>query len=322
MTLIFAGYCYERELTFGFGTTSVEGTDPPAKRKLEPGSDLYFACDTGISEASGRPILNSFLKVKTLPLKIWRPNFIDVYFDDYVQIFLESTVTIAFAGSTLFADLAFGFIQEHLGKLRVSYTKNDDPDSANTYKFIIRKHCDQENPFYRPGVTTYDLDFFTSYRAEGLYTPGEIAEFINHCMNGAIKQATKNHPDLSLFHARMQAEFAVGIYCPKSRKNLLYYYAMDFIENDGIINEVKMRYRLINPDELVVMGVRQYETQAKQVMLDAINNGEKVELKMFDFLNDCITQRNSEGKHDISRPSYLYIFESSRTHLERIRQQR
>ena len=120
----------------------------------------------------------------------------------------------------------------------------------------------------------------------------------------------------------MRAEFAVGIYCPEAQKNLLYYYGMDFIENDGVINEVKMRYRLINPDELVVMGVRQYETQAKQVMLDAINNGEKVELKMFEFLNDCITHRNSEGKQDISRSSYLYTFQSWGQRLEKVHQKR
>ena len=95
MTLVIAGYDYEKSLQYAWGDGSASAQDEP---KMEL-CGLFIVADSAItSHEGGRTLLNGFKKVYCIKANLWKPYFMPYgSFKDYLEIHEQREVFVAFA---------------------------------------------------------------------------------------------------------------------------------------------------------------------------------------------------------------------------------
>ena len=169
MTLVIAGF---EKVKDGWG--KVWGKHDPGTMSLRT-EGLFVVADsviTATGSAGQRPILSGLRKAHFIPIKLWKPYFVDRYFRNYSEVFMESGCFVAFSGSTLTATHALNGIVEHLGKLQISYVRSK---VGGPGKYIVQRSCEFNLLRDEPGTTLWNEDMFLPNDFFGLLTSEYIA---------------------------------------------------------------------------------------------------------------------------------------------------
>lgn len=305
MTLIIAGHNLEKSWDVWYQEDDSKATSKiPAKMEA---NGLFIASDSVItnSGSSGSiPILGGFRKVYPIQIKVWKPYFIEEYFNGYKSVHYESECFVAFAGSTLTAQHVLNSISTHLRNIRISIEKN--VSSATPWKYKIIRHC-QKNILEDKQHAAWDEDMFTPNDYFDIVTGEGISDIIEYSINDALSSARKYKLDEAAFNS-MYTEFAVGIYCPTTRSHKLYTFRFSYKINDGILNVYAKKYE-VPESEIAVLGMRkEFEVRANKIFKDSIASATPPAKELFTFLNDAINEIHEKGSYEIDRPSVLRTF--------------
>ena len=301
MTLIIAGHKLEKGFTWG-------GVDS----ELEE-SGLFIASDSAITDSNNKTLLGGFKKVYSVPVRVWKPYFIENTFHSYQSIFYQSECFIAIAGSTLTAQHVVNLISEHLANLQITYFP---PSAENKQAYRVVRHC-SENPLkIHPGIDSWSENMFTDNDYYGIVTGEVFDEVIEHSINTALLSARKYKLDEDSLR-QMYTEFAAGIYCPNLRKHRLFTYRTKHEKNQEGVYEVFAEKEEVLPNEVAVLGMaKRFKDGAQRKFEEAISSRTPPASVMFDYLNSAIDEVCKEGGAEIDRPSVLRYFEEGK--IERV----
>ncbi|MCO8100976.1 hypothetical protein [Acinetobacter indicus] len=270
----------------------------------------FYLCDSGISVGDNLAYIDNYLKVDTIDLKIYEPSFQGYYFHSYQSIKFERKVAIAFAGNVNLAKLCISYIKDHLEKLRISRS------DARPIEYIVRKHCDKDNPLYNnPESTMWDKDLFVDYNERNLYTANQISEFVEHSINAGYERIRKNLSNLKANTAIREkdiiAEFAVTIYCPSKNKNEIYVYRPKFIENEfGVPNgKLIAEKHLLPEDQIAILGTKAITQDLEQQYSNLLTDIKNPQEELFKSVNQYIKNQISECIFNVNLPSYYFQFD-------------
>lgn len=355
MTIIVCGYTHkvEQKIDFDFAKTvdeikneiwefkdgkiidangNILETIPPRKKYERPElnhqnyklvldnfyKSTFYLCDSGISVGDNLAYIDNYLKVDTIDLKIYEPSFQGYYFHSYQSVKFERKVAIAFAGNVNLAKLCISYIKDHLTKLRISRS------DARPIEYIVRKHCDKNNPLYNnPETTMWDEDLFVDYDESKLYTANQISEFVEHSINAGYERIRKNLSALkrntNLKEKDIMAEFAVTIFCPYTDKNELYIYRPKFIENEyGVPNgKLIAEKTLLLENQIAVLGTQEITRMLDRQYLALLLDIKDPQKELFDSVNQYIENQIDKCIFNVNLPSYYFEF-SQRKDLETI----
>ncbi len=307
MTLIIAGHNLEKSISYG-STWCAQNSDTEDLPSMRC-KGLYVAADSSITTPGTngtRPILGEFRKIYAVPIKVWKPSFIELYFHSYQEVFLESECFVAIAGSTLTAQHVLNLISEHLGKIRISYERDESYGAPG--KYILIRHCQKNILNEGQGIDTWDEDMFTPHDYAGIVTADVIAEIIEYSINEALSSARKYKLDHEALKG-MYTEFAAGIHCPKTGAHKLFTFRMRDRLNAEDIIEVYAERQEIHEGEVAVLGMRnEFEARAQTLLVDSIRAGTPPANEIFNFLNQAIDEVRQAGNSVIDRPSVLRKF--------------
>lgn len=276
---------------------------------------LLVATDTAITTPdTGTTLLSGFRKSYEIPIKVWKPYFLDAYFHSYQTVYRETSCFVAFAGSTLTAQHVLNSITEHLGKLRISYARGG---AGSPGKYCVIRHCQRNDLEQGQGVDQWANDMFLPKDLEAVVTTEVIADNIRYSINESLRSARKyklDGPSLK----QMQTDFAVGVCCPVSKEHKLYTFRMNKTLNDDGVYEVFAEQEEIPWNKVAVLGMRiEYEARAQAVLDHCIRANQPPSDALYDFLNNAIDEVQKSGSTAIDKPSVLKRFKDGR--LEKIR---
>lgn len=305
MTLIIAGHNLDRSWNVWCQEEDPKATSKiPAKMEA---NGLFIASDSVITNygSSGLvPILGGFRKVYPIQIKVWKPDFIEEYFNGYKSVHYESECFVAFAGSTLTAQHVLNSISTHLSNIRISIEKN--VSSATLWKYKIIRHC-QKNILEEKLHSTWDEDMFTPNDYINIVSADGISDIIEYSINEALSSAREYKIDEAAFKS-MYTEFAVGIYCPTTRSHKLYTFRFNYKINNDRLNVYADKYE-VPESEIAVLGMRkEFETRAEKIFNGSIASATPPAKELFTFLNDAINEIHEKGSYEIDRPSVLRTF--------------
>lgn len=270
----------------------------------------FYLCDSGISVGSNLAYIDNYIKVDTIDLKIYEPSFQGYYFHSYQSLKFERKIAIAFAGNVNLAKLCISYIKDHLEKLRISRS------DARPIEYIVRKHCDKDNPLYNnPESTMWDEDLFVDYDESNLYTAAQISEFVEHSINAGYERIRKNLGELkrntTLKEKDIIAEFAVTIYCPAKQKNEIYIYRPKFIENEfGVPNgKLIAEKHLLPEDQIAVLGTQAIYQDLEHQYSSLLTDLKDPQEELFKSVNQYIKKQISECIFNVNLPSYYFQFD-------------
>lgn len=270
----------------------------------------FYLCDSGISVGNNLAYIDNYLKVDTIDLKIYEPSFQGYYFHSYQSIKFERKIAIAFAGNVNLAKLCISYIKDHIEKLRISLS------DARPIEYIVRKHCDKDNPLYNnPDSTMWDEDLFVNYDERNLYTANQISEFVEHSINAGYERIRKNLSELkrntNLKEKDIIAEFAVTIFCPHKDKNEIYIYRPKFIKNEyGVPNAKLIADKTLLPEnEIAVLGTQDITQDLEQQYSTLLSDLRNPQEELFKSVNQYIKKQISECVFNVNLPSYYFQFD-------------
>ncbi|WP_000152706.1 hypothetical protein [Acinetobacter baumannii] len=269
----------------------------------------FYLCDSGISVGDNLAYIDNYLKVDTIDLKIYEPSFQGYYFHGYHSVKFESKVAIAFAGNVNLAKLCISYIKDHLTKLRISRS------DARPIEYIVRKHCDKDNPLYNnPETTMWDEDLFVDYDESKLYTANQISEFVEHSINAGYERIRKNLSELkrntNIKEKDIIAEFAVTIFCPHKNRNEMYIYRPKFIENDyGVPNgKLIAEKTLLLENQIAVLGTQEITEMLDTQYLALLTDVKDPQEELFTIVNKYIQNQLDKCIFNVNLPSYYFEF--------------
>ena len=280
----------------------------------------FYLCDSGISVGDNLAYIDNYTKVDTIDLKIYEPNFNGYYFHSYQSIKFESKVAIAFAGNVNLAKLCISYIKDHLEKLRISRS------DARPIEYIVRKHCDKDNPlFNNPESTIWDENLFVDYDESKLYTAAQISDFIEHSINAAYERIRKNlnalKTNTNIKEKDIIAEFAVTIFCPNKNKNKneIYIYRPQFIENEYSVPNSKLiaEKTLLPENQIAILGTQKITQMLEKQYLTLLTELKNPQKELFNSVNQYIEEQIGQCIFNVNLPSYYFQF-SQRKGLETI----
>ncbi|RLL34863.1 hypothetical protein D9K80_10060 [Acinetobacter cumulans] len=273
----------------------------------------FYLCDSGISVGNNLAYIDNFFKVDVIDLKIYQPSFHGYYFQGYHSVQFSHKVAIGFAGNVNLAKLCISYIKEHLEQLRISRS------DARPIEYIVRKHCDNDNPLYNnPETTMWDEDLFVDYDESKLYTANQISDFIEHSINAGYERIRKNLSELkrntTIREKDIIAEFAVTIYCPFKQKNEIYIYRPRFIENEyGVPNGKLIAEKMLLPEnEIAILGTQAITSDLNQQYSSLLTNLKNPQKELFESVNQHIKNQISECIFNVNLPSYYFQFDQRR----------
>lgn len=295
MTLVFAGYNYSKSIEF----TCFSDDAPPYIPEMEI-CGLFMIADSAITASQGdRTLLGGFRKVYELEAKLWKPYFMsDGSFRNYLDVFESRKYIIGFAGSTLTAQHIINSITEHLGKLRISYSRKD---SFSPIKYEVIRHC-QRNPLTFSGASYWDDDTFLDNDFVGLLTGEVIADFVEYSINNALHSASSYKLSMREFQS-MHTDIVFGVWCPYKKRHELYLFRMLRKTDDNDIPLAYTKKELLKEDEVAVLGMRdRFESNANTRFRQALENFNPPAEIMYQFLGECIDEVQNNGSKEIDRP--------------------
>lgn len=270
----------------------------------------FYLCDSGISVGNNLAYIDNYFKVDTIDLKIYEPSFLEVYFNGYHSVRFNRKVAIGFAGNVNLAKLCISYMREHLEQLRISRS------NAQPIEYIVRKHCDKDNPlFNNPESTIWDENLFVDYKESKLYTAAQISDFIEHSINAGYERIRKNLGELkrntTIREKDIIAEFAVTIFCPSKNKNEIYVYRPKFIENEfGVPNGKLIADKtLLSENEIAVLGTQDITPDLEQQYSTLLFDLKNPQEELFESVNQYIKNQISECIFNVNLPSYYFQFD-------------
>lgn len=307
MTLVILGHDFKPD-PFGWPTD----TQSSKQTNLTPlvSNGIFAVADSSITAPGSDgevTILGGFKKIYSIPYKVWKPYFIEEQFHSYRTVLHESSCLVAIAGSTLTAQHVLNSITEHLEKVRISY--KHEVDSHYPRRPVLIRHCEIND--LESGM--WDEEMFYPEKYEGVVSADAIAKIVHYSINEALKTARKYKLDEKSLKA-MYTEFALGIYCPKTKSHKLYVYRMT---SQIVLNymEVFTNQEEITEGKIAVLGMKKrFETKAQSLLDNLLSSDQLVGEQFFQFLNSAIDSVRSEGNYSIDRPSYYQnLFEGKVT---------
>jgi hypothetical protein len=298
MTLIIAGHNLEKN---HFSSAWRKNNEVQLKQ-----SGLFVVADSAITKPLShgyKTLIGGFKKTYSIPIKVWKPYFLGEYFHSYMNIYYEGACFIAIAGSTLTAQHVMNSIAEHLGKLRVTYVR----DQFDAGKYTVVRHC-QNNPLEKnAGVDQWDENMFSPIDMDAAITSDVIIDNIEYSILESLTSAKHYKLDENDLNS-MYTEFAAGVYCPVARVHKLYTFRMTFALNSEGVYEIALEKEEIPWDRVAVLGMREsFEQRAQNIMNECISKNESPALPLFNFLNEAIDEVRSGGSGEIDRPSVLKV---------------
>jgi hypothetical protein len=311
MTLVIAGFD-KRVNPWG----SVWSKGNAAKEMENHG--LFAVADSLITTAGGhssQPLLSGLRKIHSVPVKLWKPYFVDTDFRDYLEVHYETECFIAFAGSTLTATHALDVIATHLSTLRISFdTKAARSASRQERKshYVVRRDCEYIEVRDSKEYVEWGLDMFLESDFQGILTADRLADDIKHSIDVALKSAKKYRLDQRAFEA-MRTDFAAGIQCPATGHSRVFVFRTEFHKNSEGVFEVFASRREVGQNEIVVLGMRkEFEERAQTAYDAALHSQVPTGAALFDFLNKAIDEVAVSGSVQIDRPSVHKRLEQGR----------
>jgi hypothetical protein len=295
MTLVIAGYEHEKSIDFSSFADDAKPYVP------EMNVDGIFAiADSAItSHQGGRTLLNGFRKVYEIEAKLWKPYFMpDGSFRDYLNIYESRDIFVGFAGSTLTAQHILNSITEHIGKLRISYAR-ENGDGPIRYKVI--RHC-AVNPLSTSEVSYWDDDTFTDRNFEGLLTGTVIADFVEYSINNALRSASSYKLSMEEFQA-MSTDLVCGTWCPYAKRHELYLFRMKSKRGEDGVLFAYTEKQLVKENEVAILGMNnRFGAMAQDKFNAALSAYISPANEMYKFLENCIDEVQDEGSKEIDRP--------------------
>ncbi len=271
----------------------------------------FYLCDSGISVGNNLAYIDNYFKVDTIDLKIYEPHFQGFYFHSYQSVRFERKIAIGFAGNVNLAKLCISYIKDHLEKLKISCTTDNDQ-----IEYVIRKHCDKHNPLeHNAHCTTWEKDLFVDYNEHLLYTANQISEFIEHSINAGYERIRKNLGELkrntTITEKDIIAEFAVTIYCPAKQKNEIYIYRPKFIENEyGVPNgRLIAEKELLDENQIAILGTKEIAINLHQSYKSLLTELKEPQQEIFQLVNEYIKNQINNCIFNVNLPSYYFQFD-------------
>jgi hypothetical protein len=272
---------------------------------MEPGG-LFIVADSAItSPSSGQTLLGGFQKVYPIPIKVWEPYFVGMYFHSYQTVWLESECFVAIAGSTLIAQHVLNAIEEHLGSLRITFAHKESLLAPGEYKVAMA--CEENELLRGAGIDQWDEEMFLRQHFEKLVTADVIARTVQHAIDAALLSAQKYKLDEKSLRD-MTTDFALGVTCPVSRAERLFTYRMKSEILEGRVR-VFAEMKETQHHEVAVLGMRRkFEARAQAAFDLALSEHKSPSKELFEFLNIAINEVGAAGSFEIDRPSFLKKF--------------
>ncbi len=296
MTLVIAGYDYEKSLQYTWGDASTSTQD---KTKMEI-CGLFVVADSAItSREGGRTLISGFKKVYCIKANLWKPYFMpDGSFKDYLEIHEQREVFVAFAGSTLTAQHIINSITAHLENLRISFGRHGD---GSIYYNVIR-HC-QKNPLITDEMSYWGDDAFISRDFEGLLTGEIISKTTEYSINEALLSAGRYKLSMTEFQA-MRTDLVLGVWCPYRKRYELHLYRMlQKPGSDGVLIAYT-EGKLLEPKEIAVLGMcNQFEVGAQAEYEESIRCNLSPSTALNQFLKESIDKVQESGSKEIDHPT-------------------
>lgn len=295
MTLVIAGYEHEKPIDFSGCSDEARPYAPEMNV-----NGIFAIADSAITSHQGsRTLLNGFRKVYEMEAKLWKPSFMpDGRFRDYSNTYEKRAFFVGFAGSTLTAQHILNSITEHLGKLRISYARED---SDGSIRYEVIRHC-QENPLASPVISYWDDDTFTNRDFNGLLTGTVIANFVEYAINNALRSASSYKLSIEDFQT-MRTDLICGTWCPYVKRHELYLFRMKSKPGEDGVLFAYTEKQLVKEKEVAVLGMSERFGALAQVRFNsAVSNFTSPANEMYKFLEECIDDIQNEGSKEIDRP--------------------
>ncbi len=254
--------------------------------------EIVFCSDsliTGKQDGVSIKLLNSFRKVKNIPVNILKPDIgLAGKITKYYEMPLEHCCMIGFAGSTLVSQHIINNIEGHLKQLRFTYKDEE-------YK--LEMICDDNKTVMD---TFWSDDMFNQSPEEILnhLTKEFQIGVIEHSIYKAIEDFIKDEDryDKEFF----DTQFIVGLSCNKSKSNHIYEIKMDFTENVP-----KLISKEILLGEIASIGITRYNIH----LLGMFNNkSNSIEETMLQSMCDFVDNNEEVDLREIGYPIVLKTF--------------
>ena len=261
---------------------------------------LFVVADSTITTGT-QTLLSGFKKIYNIPISVYKPSFVGVYFHDHRSVFRKTNCFIAFAGSTLTAQHVLNAIGNHLCELRIGHEF-----SNGGYQILMA--CQANSLTRRAGVDEWDEDMFRDSDMDDLLSGDVLCNVVLHSIRGALAGAKRHKVDAEGFKALL-TQYVLGAYCEVQKRHRLYTFTPMFTRDIlGVIDGIDVDVQEIEQGQLAVLGMTRFADTANQEYLRAFNAGEDVKNAIFKFLNKAIDQVKGNGDYEIDRPSLLRAF--------------
>lgn len=261
---------------------------------------LFVVADSTITTGT-QTLLSGFKKIYNIPLAIYKPSFVGVYFHNYRSVFHQTSCFIAFAGSTLTAQHVLNAIGNHLSDLRIGHEFDN-----GGYQILMA--CQSNSLTRRAGVDEWDEDMFLDSDMTDLLSGEVLCNIVLHSIRGALAGAKRHKVDGEGFKALL-TQYVLGTYCEVHKRHRLYTFTPTFTRDVlGVIEGIDVDVQEIEQGKLAVLGMTRFADAANREYLRAFNAGEDVKTAVFKSLNRAIDEVQANGDCEIDRPSLLRAF--------------
>lgn len=305
MTLLIAGYQFDKKNDYSSAWLD-EGDDRSGELEAEP-SSIFIVADSAITSGD-ETLLNGFRKIYSIPVRLWKPYFLDGCFHSYLNVTQEFDIAVGFAGNTLTAQHFLNGLTEHLSTLRISFKE----PRAGDLEMAVVMDC-QPNPLDRYPYSRLEDDFEPRHYSK-LLTAEKVAAVVLHSLRASMKSAKQYKLSQRAFNTLI-TPFVVGIQCPATSKYSIYVYRMESELVDGLM-QVRVDMTKLPHDEVAVLGMEvEFAAPAQKAYAAAITAKNSQHQAMFDFLCASIDTVVARGGKGIARPAFAKTLERHRLKL-------
>lgn len=253
---------------------------------------IYFASDSHITQ-NNSILVKGFKKVIEIPIRVKGLNFCGEWFNGYLGNRYEGACSVAFAGSSLVAQHLINSMRNHLTELFPTYY-------GGNYRIVMscetNKHLRQTN---------YDKSMFLDSHLDAILTGEYISQVICHSIEAVLDKA-REHGSMGRLFTAYQAEFILGVQCPRTREYHLYQYEIVPDQDLGArVDSVR-----VSQNELAVIGEKKFKEDALTELAQCEDDEKPSEI-IFRFLNSVIESEKSIGNNGVGKPCILYNLQVS-----------
>lgn len=256
---------------------------------------LFVTADSHITQ-NNTVLVKGFKKVYEIPIRIKNPSFNGEFFRSYSGVSTEYKCFIAMAGSTLVAQHLINSIRNHLAELYPIYENGcySLAMSCEQHRFLKQNH-------------RFSIDMFTDDDIVNLVSANLISDIVQHSLQAVLTKAA-SHGGMRSRFKQYQAEFILGLHCPKENDYKLYVF--DIAKDPQDSNKAVAQKHIIPTGKVAVIGMKnKYETDANTHYAQAVTANNNCDIAMHDFLISAIDFENKNKNNEIGKPAGLFHLE-------------